>query len=201
MARSRRPRHRICRRLGTPICGLPKCPAQKRPYPPGQHGPKSGRRRESEYGVQLKEKQKLRAIYGVLETQFRHYFAAASRAKGRTGEELMKLVERRLDNLVYRLGLAHNRLQARQLVRHGHVHLDGRRTTIPSLLVAPGQRISIPGWQSLTPVQQALEERRVRPAYLEFEAATGTGTLVREPARDEIPEPVNEGLIVEFYSR
>lgn len=201
MARMRRPRHRICRRLGTPICGLPKCPAQKRPYPPGQHGPKSGRRRESEYGIQLKEKQKLRAIYGVLETQFRHYFAQASRSKGRTGEELMKLVERRLDNMVYRLGLARNRLQARQLVRHGHVHLDGRRVTIPSCIVEPGQRISIPNWQNLLPVKQSLEERRLRPAYLEFEPTTCTGTLARAPMRDEIPEPVNEGLIVEFYSR
>ncbi len=201
MARMMRPRHRICRRLGVAICGLPKCPVHKRAYPPGQHGPKSGRRRESEYAVQLKEKQKLRAIYGVLETQFRSYFAEATRSKGRTGEQLMKLLERRLDNVVYRLGLARNRLQARQIVNHGHVRVDGRRVDVPSFMVAPGQRISIPGWQGLGPVVQALEERRGRPAYLDFEANTCTGTLLREPARDEIPEPVNEGLVVEFYSR
>lgn len=201
MARDTGPAHRLCRRVGEPLCGQADCPAIKRPYPPGQHG-KEARRRTSEYGRHLIEKQKARYIYGVLERQFRRYFARARRARGRTGEQLLQLLETRLDNIVYRLGFARTLQQARQLVSHGHVQVNGRRVDIPSYPVKPGDTVGIrEKSRDLDVVRAALEERPSVPAYLERDDNRCEGRLVRLPAREEIPVKVDESLIVEFYSR
>lgn len=201
MARWTGPKHRMCRRLGQSICGLEKCPVNKRPHRPGEHG-RRYRRRESDYAIQLKEKQKVRAIYGILERQFRRYFRDALRARGRTGDELLKVLERRLDNLVYRLGLARTRPQARQLVNHGHIQVDGDKVDIPSYRVTPGQRITVKEKsRELVPVQEAVETTPAPPSYLRFDRDRMEGVLLRVPERNEIPEQVNEDLVVEFYSR
>jgi len=195
------PRHRMCRRVGEPICGRPNCPAAKRPYPPGQHG--QGRRRPTEFHMRLLEKQKLRAIYGVQEKQFRRYFAGASRKKGVTGEELIRLLETRLDSLVLRLGFAQTMRQARQLVSHGHVLVDGKRLNVPSAAVRPGQTIAAsPAAKNFISVREAMEVTPDPPPYLERDKDAVSGTLVRQPERDEIPLPVtvDERLIVEFMS-
>src|SRR2546421_7088678 len=150
------PKHRICRRVGAAVCGRPNCPSNKRPYPPGQHG--QGRRRLSEYHLRLLEKQKLRAMYGVTETQFRRYFAEANRHTGVTGEELLRLLETRLDAIVLRLGFAQTMRQARQLVSHGHILLDGKRVDVPSATVRPGQTVEAsPAAKNFIPVREALE--------------------------------------------
>lgn len=201
MARWTGPKHRMCRRLGQPICGLEKCPVKKRPHPPGEHG-RRYRRRESDFAIQLKEKQKVRAIYGVLERQFRRYFRDALRARGRTGDELLKLLERRLDNVVYRLGLARSRAQARQLVSHGHILIDGQKVDIPSFRVAPGQKVSLrPSSRKMAPVEEALATTPSPPGFLRFDTDRFEGELLRVPERTEIPEQVDEDLVVEFYSR
>jgi len=195
------PRHRMCRRVGEPICGRPNCPAAKRPYPPGQHG--QGRRRPTEYHMRLLEKQKLRAIYGVQEKQFRRYFAGASRKKGVTGEELLRLLETRLDSLVLRLGFAQTVRQARQLVSHGHILVDGKRLNVPSAAVRPGQTIAASAAaRNFISVREAMEVTPDPPPYLERDKDAVTGTLVRQPERSEIPLPVtvDERLIVEFMS-
>lgn len=196
----RGPRHRICRRLGVAVCGRPNCPVEKRPYPPGEHG--RARRRETEYQVRLAEKQKLRAIYGIGERQFRKYFANASRRKGVTGEALLQMLETRLDSLVLRLGLALTQRQARQLVSHGHVTVDGRRVSIPSAAVRPGQTISVADKaRNFVSVREALQVAPEPPAYLSRTEAAG-GMLDRLPERGEIPLPVevDERLIVEYYA-
>lgn len=201
MARNTGPKHRICRRVGQPLCGLPNCPSLKRPYPPGQHGQRP-RRRESEYGKQLLEKQKLRHIYGVLERQFRRYFERASRMEGRTGERLLQLLETRLDNVVYRLGFARTLPQARQLVVHGHIELNGRRVNIPSHAVAPGDVVAVrEKSRGLGIIKEAVAARDDVVPYLERDAQTLSGRLIRIPSREEIPVPVDEDSIVEFYSR
>ena len=195
------PRHRMCRRVGEPICGRPNCPAAKRPYPPGQHG--QGRRRPTEYHMRLLEKQKLRAIYGVQEKQFRRYFAGASRRKGVTGEELLRLLETRLDSLVLRLGFAQTMRQARQLVSHGHILVDGKRLNVPSAAVRPGQTIAASAAaKNFISVREAMEVTPDPPPYLERDKDAVSGTLVRQPERSEIPLPVtvDERLIVEFMS-
>ncbi|HXY71371.1 MAG TPA: 30S ribosomal protein S4 [Actinomycetota bacterium] len=195
------PRHRMCRRVGEPICGRPNCPAAKRPYPPGQHG--QGRRRPTEYHMRLLEKQKLRAIYGVQEKQFRRYFAGASRKKGVTGEELLRLLETRLDSLVLRLGFAQTVRQARQLVSHGHILVDGKRLNVPSAAVRPGQTIAASAAaRNFISVREAMEVTPDPPPYLERDKDAVTGRLVRQPERSEIPLPVtvDERLIVEFMS-
>jgi small subunit ribosomal protein S4 len=195
------PRHRMCRRVGEPICGRPNCPAAKRPYPPGQHG--QGRRRPTEFHMRLLEKQKLRAIYGVQEKQFRKYFAGASRKKGVTGEELIRLLETRLDSLVLRLGFAQTMRQARQLVSHGHVLVDGKRLNVPSAAVRPGQTIAAsPAAKNFISVREAMEVTPDPPPYLERDKDAVSGSLVRQPERAEIPLPVtvDERLIVEFMS-
>lgn len=201
MARWTGPKHRMCRRLGQSICGLEKCPVQKRPQPPGEHG-RRYRRRESDFAVQLKEKQKVRAIYGVLERQFRRYFRDALRARGRTGDELLKLLERRLDNVVYRLGIARTRPQARQLVNHGHVLVDGQKVDIASFRVEPGQKITLrPRARDIVHVQEAVQTAVPPPDFLRFDPERLEGVLLRVPERQEIPEQVNEDLVVDFYSR
>ncbi|MFM8944601.1 MAG: 30S ribosomal protein S4 [Actinomycetota bacterium] len=195
------PRHRLCRRVGEAVCGRPNCPATKRPYPPGQHG--RGRKRLSEYQVRLLEKQKLRRIYGVGERQMRVYYDRASRATGVTGEELIRQLETRLDAVVLRLGFALTQRQARQLVSHGHVLLDGRRVDVPSAQVKPGQTITLsPKAKNFVSVREAIEITVDPPAYLYRNKNDFQGTLSRYPERGEVPLPVaiEERLVVEFYS-
>lgn len=195
------PRHRTCRRVGQPLCGRPNCPAAKRPYPPGQHG--RGRKRISEYQVRLLEKQKLRAIYGVGERQMRSYYEKAARRTGVTGEELIRQLETRLDAVVLRLGFALSQRQARQLVSHGHVRVNGRRVDVPSAQVRPEDAIELSDRaRSFVYVREALELAPDPPVYLYRNKDQLQGTLSRYPERDEIPlpVPVEERLIIEFYS-
>ena len=195
------PKHRMCRRVGAAVCGRPNCAVNKRPYPPGQHG--RGRRRPTEYHMRLLEKQKLRSMYGVGERQFRRYFAEANRRPGVTGEELLRQLETRLDSLVLRLGFAQTTRQARQLVSHGHVLLDGRRVNVPSIAVRPGQAIeATAAAKNFIPVREALEVTPDPPTYLERDKGAVSGRLVRQPDRAEIPLPVevDERLVVEFMS-
>jgi small subunit ribosomal protein S4 len=195
------PKHRMCRRVGQALCGRPNCPSTKRPYPPGQHG--RGRKRISEYQTRLVEKQKLRAIYGIGERQMRRYLDRATRSRAVTGEELIRELETRLDTVVLRLGFALTTRQARQLVSHGHVRLDGKRIDVPSARVKPGQTIEFSAKaRNFIPVREALEITPDPPSYLYRNKDEVSGTLSRLPERDEIPLPVqvDERLIVEFYS-
>jgi small subunit ribosomal protein S4 len=195
------PRHKMCRRVGAAVCGRPNCPSNKRPYPPGQHG--RGRKRLTEYQMRLVEKQKLRAIYGVGERQFRRYFEKAERKKAVTGEELIRELETRLDSIILRLGFALTMRQARQLVSHGHVRVDGRRVDVPSAQVRVGQEIELdPKAKNMIPVREAVEITPDPPAYLYRNRDDFSGTLSRLPERDEVPlpVPVDERLIVEFYA-
>jgi small subunit ribosomal protein S4 len=195
------PKHRICRRVGAALCGRPNCPSNKRPYPPGQHG--RGRKRISEYQTRLLEKQKLRAIYGVGEAQMRRYYDKASRSKDVTGEELIRQLETRLDTVCLRLGFALTTRQARQLVSHGHVLLDGKRVDVPSARVKAGQIVEVgPKARNFVSVREALEITPEPPSYLYRNKDQVQGTLSRLPERSEIPLPVDveERLIVEFYS-
>jgi small subunit ribosomal protein S4 len=202
---------KLCRREGMKLflkgerCLSPKCAIERRNTPPGMHGKKAVfRRKASDFGMQLREKQKARRVYGVMEQQFRRYFRDASRRKGMTGTQLLVLLESRLDNTVYRLGLADSRPQARQLVRHGHISLNGRRTNIPSALVSIGDVISVhPNSRSTTYFKdrmQLLPGARV-PQWLSLDAAAMSGTVLNAPAREDVEIPLNEQLIVEFYSR
>ncbi|MFC4769317.1 30S ribosomal protein S4 [Effusibacillus consociatus] len=201
MARRTGAKHKLCRQVGYALCGLPKCPAHKRPYPPGQHGP-TKRTKRSEYGIQLLEKQKLRYVYGVQEKQFRRYYEEAARRKGITGANLFGLLETRLDNIAYRLGFARTLDGARQLVTHGHVTVNGSRVNIPSFAVRPGDVIGLTEkGREMDAVKESLENRPVLPPYLTFDESKLTGSLTRKPERTEIPVDVNETLIVEFYSR
>jgi small subunit ribosomal protein S4 len=208
LARYTGPVCRLCRREGVKLflkghrCYTPKCPVDKRAYAPGQHG--QTRKKLSEYGVHLREKQKARRIYGVLERQFRRYFERASKAKGVTGEALLQLLERRLDNVVFRLGLATSRPQARQLVRHGHFEVNGRRVNIPSYLVRAGDVVAVrEGSRSLPLFRDLAEEGRTRsvPGWLTADHDQMRGTVLRLPSRDDIDTQLQEYLIVEHYSR
>ncbi|MCL6553642.1 MAG: 30S ribosomal protein S4 [Firmicutes bacterium] len=198
---------RLCRREGMKLylkgekCYTEKCPVHKRPQPPGMHG--VSRRKLSEFGVRLREKQKLRRIYGLLETQFKNYFERAAKAKGVTGTRLLQLLETRLDNVVYRLGFAASRKEARQLVAHGHIAVDGRRVTIPSYQVRPGQVVGPSAPAAMPPRMKELASMPGRrpPSWLEFDPARLTGRVLALPAREEIDVPVQEQLIVEYYSR
>lgn len=200
MARYTGPSWKISRRLGISLSGTGK-ELEKRPYAPGQHGPNQ-RRKLSEYGLQLREKQKLRFMYGLNERQFHNLFVKAGKMKGVHGENFMILLESRLDNLVYRLGLARTRRQARQLVNHGHILVDGRRVNIPSYLVQPGQVIGVrEKSRNLQIIKEAMELNNFIPDYLTFDADKMEGTYTRLPERSELPAEINEALIVEFYSR
>ncbi|KIQ93285.1 hypothetical protein LH47_02643 [Anoxybacillus thermarum] len=200
MARYTGPTWKISRRLGISLSGTGK-ELQKRPYPPGQHGP-GQRKKLSEYGIQLQEKQKLRHMYGVNERQFRKTFEEAGKMAGKHGENFMILLESRLDNLVYRLGFARTRRQARQLVNHGHILVDGSRVNIPSYRVKPGQTISVrEKSRNLQIIKEALEVNNFVPDYLTLDADKLEGTYTRLPERSELPAEINEALIVEFYSR
>jgi small subunit ribosomal protein S4 len=195
------PKHRTCRRVGAALCGRPNCPSNKRPYPPGQHG--RGRKRISEYQTRLVEKQKLRTIYGVSESQMRAYYDRAAASKGVTGEELIRQLETRLDTVVLRLGFALTTRQARQLVSHGHVTVDGKRLNVPSARVKPGQTVEItPKAKNFVAVREAVQITADPPTYLYRNKDELSGTLSRQPERGEVPLPVEveERLIVEFYS-
>lgn len=195
------PKHQMCRRVGASLCGRPNCAANKRPYPPGQHG--RGRKRISEFQTRLLEKQKLRAIYGVSEAQMRRYYDKASNSMGVTGEELIRALETRLDTVVLRLGFALTTRQARQLVSHGHVSVEGKRINVPSARVKPGQVIELSAKaRNFVVVREALEITVDPPGYLYRNKDEVSGTLSRLPERDEVPlpAPVEERLIVEFYS-
>ncbi|HAX73246.1 MAG TPA: 30S ribosomal protein S4 [Firmicutes bacterium] len=199
MARYTGPSWKISRRLGYSILENGK-ELQKRPYAPGQHG--QSRKKISEYGLQLQEKQKLRHAYGITERQFRRIYDNAGKMQGKHGENFLYLLESRLDNLVYRLGLANTRRQARQLVNHGHITVDGKRVDIPSYTVKPGQTISVREKSAnLTIVKAALEGTIHRPDFVSFDENTMTGTFVRLPERAEVFQDIAENLIVEFYSR
>ncbi len=191
----------MCRRVGAAICGRPNCPANKRPFPPGQHG--RGRKRFSEYQMRLLEKQKLRAIYGVGERQMRRYYDRATRHIGVTGEVLIRQLETRLDTVTLRLGFALTTRQARQLVSHGHILVDGRRVNVPSAQVKVGQTIEVaPKARNFVAVHEALELSPDPPPYLYRNKEELQGTLSRLPERNEIPLPVEveERLIIEYYS-
>ena len=207
MARYTGPACRLCRRekmklfLKGPKCDSMKCPIERRPYPPGEHG--RGRIRESEYLLQLREKQKARRIYGVLEKQFRNVYAEANRQAGITGENLLRMLEQRLDNVVYRAGWAASRAQARQFVRHGHVNVNGRRVTIPSYQVRKGDAVEVrEKSRSMIVVRHNIDtiDRSV-PPWLE-KSGEGLVATVRDlPLREHIDVPVRESLIVELYSK
>lgn len=199
---------RLCRREGTKLllkgdrCFTDKCAFDRRPYAPGQHG--RARKKLSDYAVQLREKQKVRRVYGVLEKQFHGYFVRADMAKGVTGTNLLAFLERRLDNVVYRLGFAMSRAEARQLVTHGHFTVDGRKVNIPSFLVKPGMVITLKdSSKSLDKIKANVEANASRPApkWLDYDANNMVGKVVAMPARDDIDLPVEEHLIVELYSK
>jgi len=200
MSRYTGPNWKISRRLGFSILETGK-ELQRRPFAPGQHGQKR-RRQISEYGQQLQEKQKLRYMYGLNERQFKNLFDKANKMQGIHGENFLFLLESRLDNLVYRLGLVRTRRQARQLVSHGHILVNGKHVDIPSYIVAPGQIITLKEKsRNLSIVKEALESTISRPAYLSYEENSFSGTYVRLPLRDELHPEISDSLIVEFYSR
>jgi small subunit ribosomal protein S4 len=200
MARYTGPSWKLSRRLGISLTGTGK-ELEKRPYAPGQHGPNQ-RKKLSEYGLQLQEKQKLRHMYGVTERQFRNLFDKAGKLKGVHGENFMVLLESRLDNVVYRLGLARTRRAARQLVNHGHILVNGSRVDIPSYKVTPGQTISVrEKSRNAAVIKEAVEVNNFVPDFLTFDADKLEGTFTRLPERSELPSEINESLIVEFYSR
>ncbi len=208
MARYTGPVCRLCRREGRKLylkgerCDSPKCAINKRNFPPGQHGLR--RSKTSPYGLQLREKQRAKRIYGVLERQFRRYFEIADSFRGVTGTNLMQLLERRLDNIVFRMGLAASRSAARQLVRHGGICVDGHKVDIPSFLVRVGQEVSVDEQsREKLGVKQALDnmDKRGRMTWLEFSREKMAGKMLSIPSRADIPTEVDEQLIVELYSK
>ncbi len=199
---------RLCRREGMKLflkgtrCYTEKCAFERRKYPPGQHG--HNRAKLSDYGLQLREKQKVKRIYGIMEKQFKNYFEKATKMKGVTGENLLKLLERRLDNVIYRMGFAINRRQARQLVRHGFFLINGKKVDIPSYLLRPGDVVEIIAEgkdKDLIKDNLALAEQRGFPIWTEINVEEMKGKFVRIPEREEMQLPVHEQLIVEFYSK
>ncbi len=208
MARYTGPRCRLCRREGSKLflkgdrCFSEKCAFERRSYAPGQHG--KGRIKVSDYGIRLREKQRVRRIYGVKESQFRRYFEIADSQKGVTGTNLLVLLERRLDNVIYRLGFADSRSQARQLVKHGHFLVNGRRVDIPSFQVKVGDEIKVRDKsKDIVPIVQAIEAvaRRGVPDWLELDAENKKGIVKAMPERSHITMPIQEQYIVEFYSK
>ncbi|MFB3881315.1 MAG: 30S ribosomal protein S4 [Armatimonadota bacterium] len=210
MAKYRAAVCRLCRREGVRLylkgsrCYSAKCEIEKRPYPPGEQSQRRARRRVSDYGVQLREKQKLRRIYGVLERQFRRYFDQAEHSTGVTGTALLQLLETRLDNTVYRLGMASSRAQARELVNHGHFVVNDRVTRIPSFRVRPGDVVAVREPSRTVPVIVASVAsaggRRI-PSWLQVEGDAMQGRVLSVPTRDEIDTQIQEELVVEYYSR
>ena len=209
MARNLAPKCRQCRREGEKLflkaekCFTDKCAIERRSYAPGQHGQRSGQRL-SGYGEQLREKQKIRRLYGVLERQFRRVYAEAARRRGQTGENLLQLLEGRLDSVAYRMGFGGSRAEARQIVRHNGVLVNGRRVNIPSYLVRPGDVVQLTdGVRGTLRVRASLEANEARgfSPWVEVDAKAGKGTFKAYPTRDELPPTINEGLVVELYSR
>jgi len=199
---------KICRREGSKLflkgdrCFSNKCAIEKRAYAPGEHGQR--RIKATDYSIQLREKQKMRRTYGVMERQFRNYFRRAERLPGMPGENLIRLIERRLDNLVYRLGFASSRAEARQLVRHGHFTLNGRRVNIPSILVRPGDVVAVKeSSRELLVIKSALEsaKRHTPPSWLEMDPQKLAGTAKSWPTREEVSLPIQDQLIVAIYSK
>ncbi len=213
MARYTEAACKLCRREGVKLflkgdrCMTAKCAIERRGYPPGEHGNPKGhgrRRKPSDYALQLREKQKIRHIYGVLERQFRRYFAEAERMPGRAGENLLQLLERRLDNVVYRLGLADSRAQARQLVNHGHIAVNGRKVDIASYIVRVGDVVTVREQSRQSPYFKARTKglgRKAIPAWLTLDAKALEGRVVALPARSDVDVTLNEQLVVEYYSR
>ena len=209
MARNLDPKCRQCRREGEKLflkgekCFTDKCAIERRAYAPGQHGQRSGHRM-SGYGVQLREKQKIRRLYGILEGQFRRVYAEADRRKGPTGENLLQLLEGRLDSVVFRMGFGASRAESRQLVRHNGILVNGKRVNIPSYIVRPGDVVEVAeGARGQLRVKAALEAAASRgfPEWLEVDAKAGKGTFKAYPQREELPATINENLVVELYSR
>jgi len=208
LARHIDPVCKLCRREGEKLflkgdrCFSPKCAMERRPHPPGPA--RRFRAKESDYGNQLREKQKVRRIYGVFEKQFRRYFKRAQQMKGVTGTNLLVILESRLDNVVYRLGFADSRAQARQLVRHGHIAVNGRKTDIPSFLVKPGDEIVVrdksKGNAYFKERAQTITDSKV-PGWLKLDTSNLSGSVIAEPTREDIDFTLNEQLIVEYYSR
>ncbi len=200
---------RQCRREGEKLflkgdrCYSEKCAVERRPFPPGAHG--QGRRQKpSEYGIQLREKQKTKRIYGLLEKQFRNYFKKADRQPGVTGENLLVLLERRMDNVVFRMGFGGSRKEARQLVNHGHFFVNGKKATIPSMLLKPGDVVQVRDTSKDSPKFQEIKDQatyRTPPEWLTVDADNLTGSVLAYPNREQIDTAVNEQLIVELYSR
>lgn len=208
MARYTGPVCRLCRREGMKLflkgdrCYTGKCAIDRRAYAPGQHGQSRGKK-PTEYGIQLREKQKVRRVYGVAEKQFRNYFDEAARQKGMTGENLLRLLERRLDNVVFQLGFATSRPEARQLVRHGHYTVNGRRVDIPSFLVRQGDVVAVKEGSKTSPrIKEIITNLdRTPPKWLSIDANAAAGTVEALPTREDIQLPIQEHLIVEKYSR
>jgi small subunit ribosomal protein S4 len=199
---------RLCRRENLKMylkgdrCYTDKCAIERRPYPPGQHG--QGRVKFSEYGVQLREKQKVKRMYGLLEAGFRHAYRTAAAAKGKTGENLLQGLELRLDNAVFRLGFADTRNEARQLVQHGHFRVNGRKVTIPSFQLKAGDVVDVrERSRKVVRISEALEavDRRGVPGWLELEKGAFKGTVKAAPSREDVTMPIQEQLIVELYSK
>lgn len=208
MARYTGPSCRLCRREGEKLflkgtrCYTEKCGVERRKYPPGEHGQNRGKL--SDYGMQLREKQKVRRMYWIMEDQFRLYFHKASRMKGVTGEVLLQLLERRLDNVAYRMGFAVNRREARQLVKHGHFLVNGKKVDIPSFLIREGDVVEVREPSKEVPAiteSLSIAEHRGFPGWVEVDSKSLKGKFVRIPTRDEIQLPVQEQLIVELYSK
>lgn len=212
MARHIEPVCRLCRREGEKLflkgsrCLTPKCSIERRGFAPGQHGPnlRARRNKASDFSVQLREKQKMRRVYGVLEAQFRRYFREALKRRGVTGSELLILLERRLDNVVYRMGFAPSRAAARQIVSHAHLNVNGHPIDVPSYLVKPGDKITVRDVSKKLTYFKDLagdKDAPVTPAWLTADRATLTGLVQALPKREEIDAPVKEQLVVEYYSR
>ena len=209
MARYKDPVCRLCRREGMKLylkgerCQTDKCAIERRNFPPGQHG-KARRPRMLGYGLQLREKQKLRRVYGILESQFRHYFEKAAVRKGVTGQLLLQFLERRLDNVVYRMGLATSRPQARQFVRHGHFQVNGRKVNIPSFLVKPGDVVEVRQGSREMPALLASREstsHQTVPSWIDADRDNLSAKILSSPQRQEIALPIQEQLVVELYSK
>jgi small subunit ribosomal protein S4 len=209
LARNLDPKCRQCRREGEKLflkgekCFTDKCAIEKRNFPPGQHGQRRNQRL-SDYGVQLREKQKLRRIYGILEGQFRGYYADADRQKGITGENLLQLLECRLDNVAYRMGFGASRTEARQIVRHNSILVNGKRVNIPSYQVRPGDEVGVAdACKQQLRIKGALEaaEQRGFPEWISVDVKAFKGTFKAKPQRDELPSTINESLVVELYSK
>lgn len=205
MGRYRGPIVKICRREGVNLVETPKAQKymERHPYPPGEHGQRR-RRRISDYGVRLREKQKLRFLYNMSEKQFSNLFDEASRREGATGTVFLQLLERRLDNVVYRMGIAHTRRQARQFVAHGHIAVNGKKIDVPSYRVVPGDEISVTAAARKNPhIRDNVEERRrgKTPPWLDFDAEAMKGVFKSIPQREDIVVPVNELQVIEYYSR